>query len=304
MEGFIDNRLRFNQLVQVINEEEQLLGVPFPAPRVSMRRVSQLPGGFCGHNQMSYESRYRGDPYIVESSVIRLRVDSKCDDTFGSLAHEMAHTWFHGSDVAEWIDEGLANSVEYQITEGHLEETEQYPPVTYCASYRNIRELELADPTKDSSVGASGFTCNYRLGDSIFGAFREYHGTNEFNRRKARLARRSVNEPDKDYTVRDVREALGSDQGVLDIIDLWYRGSPYMRIFRHLDQVTYTDPPTLDGEFLRFAGKTHEPGMVHDIILGLYPYGSQFHLHEGLADPESLAGVAPSTCRMAPQRDS
>ena len=119
VEGFAENRLRFNQLVQVINEEEQLLGVPFPAPRVSMRRVRDLPGGFCGHNQMSYESRYRGDPYIVEASVIRLRVDSKCDDTFGSLAHEVAHTWFHGSDLAGWIDEGLANSLENQVKEAH-----------------------------------------------------------------------------------------------------------------------------------------------------------------------------------------
>ena len=112
VEGFAKNRLRFNQLLQVINSEEQLLGVPFPAPRVSMRRVRDLPGGFCGNNQMSYESRYRGDPYIVEASVIRLRVDSKCDDTFGSIAHEVAHTWFHGSDFAGWIDEGLANSME------------------------------------------------------------------------------------------------------------------------------------------------------------------------------------------------
>ena len=292
VEGFAKNRLRFNQLVQVINAEEQLLGVPFPAPRVSMRRVSQLPGGFCGHNQMSYESRYRGDPYIVEASVIRLRVDSKCDDTFGSIAHEVAHTWFHGSDFAGWIDEGLANSMENQVKEAHPDEEVQYPPVTYCASYRNISELEQSAPSKDASKEASGFSCNYRLGDGIFGALREYHGINEFNRHIARLASRSVNNTDGDQTVEDVRKALGTDRKSLEIIDLWYDGEPDMRIYRHLDQVTYTYPPTLDGEYIHFAGKTRQPGMVFDLVTGKDPYCSQFQLYSGLADPDYLGSIA------------
>ena len=40
--GFVDNRLRFDQLVQVINQEEQLLDLPYPAPRVEKgkRRTS------------------------------------------------------------------------------------------------------------------------------------------------------------------------------------------------------------------------------------------------------------------------
>ena len=291
VEGFADNRVRFDQMVQVINEEEQLLGVPFPAPRVNMRRVRDLPGGFCGHNQMSYESRYRGDPYIVEGSVIRLRVDSKCDDTFGSLAHEVAHTWFHGSDFADWIDEGLANSIEYQVKGANPETAEEYPPVTYCASYRNISELESAVPIRDASTEAAGFSCNYRLGDGIFGALREYHGTNEFNRHIARLARRSVNNTDGEQTVEDVEEALGADRKSLELIDLWYDGEPDMRIYRHLDLVTYTHPPTLDGEYLHFAGKTRQPGMVFDFVIGKDPYCSQFHLYSGLADPDYLGSI-------------
>ena len=291
VEGFTDNRLRFDQLVQIINEEEQLLGVPFAAPRVSMRKVSQLPSGFCGHNQMSYESRYRGDPYIVEASVIRLRVDSVCDDAFGSIAHEVAHTWFHGNDVADWIDEGLANSIEYQVKEAHPEAAEKYPPVTYCASYRNISELEFAVPIRDASTEASGFSCNYRLGDGIFGALRQHFGADEFNRRIKKLARRSENRTNRSYTVTDVREALGADGKSRGIIDLWYDGEPEMRIYRHLDQVTFTHPPTLDGDYLHFAGRTQAPGMVHDLTLGKHPYCSQFFLYQGLADPEPLAAL-------------
>ena len=286
VEGFANNRLRFDQLVQVINQEEQLLDLPYPAPRVNMRRVSRLPAGLCGHNQMSYQSRYQGDPHTVEASVIRLRVDSVCDDTLGSTAHEVAHTWFHGNDPADWIDEGLANSIEYQVKEAHAHEAEEYPPVTYCASYRNIAELERAVPEQDLSIEATGFRCNYRLGDGIFGALREYQATEEFNRRIAELARRSVNTTDRANSIEDVREVLGSDGRSLEIIALWYHGEPVMRIYRHLDLVTYSHIPTLDGEYLHFAGRIEEPGLVHDFILGDNPYCSQFFMYEGLADPE------------------
>ena len=76
------------------------------------------------------------------------------------------------------------------------------------------------------------------------------------------------------------------------IIALCYDGEPEMRIYRHLDQVTYTHPPTLDGEYLHFAGKTQQPGMVHDFVLGKDPYCSQFDLYSGLADPDYLASIA------------
>ena len=292
VEGFVDNRLRFDQLVQVINQEEQLLDLPYPAPRVNMRRVSRLPAGLCGHNQMSYQSRYQDDPYTVKASVIRLRVDSICDDTLGSMAHEVAHTWFHGNDPADWIDEGLANSIEYQVKEAHAHEAEEYPPVTYCASYRNIAELERAVPEQDLSIEASGFRCNYRLGDGIFGSLREYQGNEEFNRRIAELARRSVNATDRANSIEDVRDVLGSDGRSLEIIALWYHGEPDMRIYRHLDLVTYSHIPTLDGDYLHFAGRIEEPGLVHEFVLGDDPFCSQFVVYEGLAEPEPLAVIA------------
>lgn len=292
VEGFADNRLRFDQLVQTIDEEEHLLGVPFPAPKVNMRRVSRIPGGFCGENQTTYKPGFKGDPYTVEASVIRLRIDEDCNDTFVSIAHEVAHTWFHGNDPQNWIDEGLADSIEYQVKETHPEEAEEYPPVTYCASYRNIAELEAAKPISDASTPESGFTCNYTMGDGIFGALRQYLGTEAFNRRIAELGRRSVNATDRANSIEDVRKILGLDAKALEIIDLWYSGEPEMRIYRHLDLVTYSHPPTLDGEYLHFAGRVEEPGLIHDFILGDNPFCPQFYVYEGLADPEPLAGIA------------
>ncbi len=292
VEGFDNNQIRFGQLVKAINEEEQLLGVPYPAPIVTMRKVPTIFGGFCGYNQMSYESRYSSDPHTVESTVIRIREDTDCTDTFGSIVHEVAHTWFHGNDPQDWIDEGLANQVELQVKANTPDEAEPYPPLTYCASYGNIQELEGATPVRETKDGAKGFKCNYRLGDGIFGALRSHHGTEAFNLRIAGLARQAVSNTYLPQSIDDVRTALGSDSVALAIIDRWYSGTPDMRIFRHLDQVTYTQPPILDGEYLHFSGRTEEPGMVLDFILGKDPYCSQFYLYAGLADPKLLTSLA------------
>ena len=292
VEGFLDNRLRFDQLVQIINDEERLLGIPYPSPKLTVRRGNPVGGGFCGHNEMSYKPRYQGNPYTVEASDIPIRVDEKCNDTFGSIAHEVAHTWFHGNGPQNWIDEGLANSIEIQLKEAHPSEGDNYLPRTYCATHRNIAELETAIPTKKVGAPASGFSCNYTLGDGIFGALREHLGNDTFNQKIAELGRRAVNPNDRTNNVEDVRRVLGVDARALEIIDLWYSGQPDMRIFQHLDLVEYTHPPTLDGQYLHFAGRIKEPGIVHELILGKANFCPQFQVYEGLADLHGLAGLA------------
>ena len=128
--GFNDSPMRFDQLVRIINETERLLGIPYPAPAVTMLQVSNLDDGFCGNNQMSYATRYVADPYVVENSAIKIRVNAECNKTFASIAHEVAHTWFHGNN--DWIDEGLANAIEYQLLATYRPIQAIYPPVTYC----------------------------------------------------------------------------------------------------------------------------------------------------------------------------
>ena len=290
--GFADSSLGFDQLVQAINEGESILGIPYPSPTVTMVRVSKLSGGFCGHNQMSYASRYLGDPYVVDNSTIEVRVDDDCNKTFASIAHEVAHTWFHVNDYANWIDEGLANAIESQVVEIFQENQEIYPPVTYCESYRNISELERSAPDRVNSDQPTGFRCNYRLGDGIFGALREYYGDDEFNKRIAPLARRQTNDTNREHTIDDIRKALGGNGPALDIINRWHDGQPEMRKYRHLDAVEWTYPPTLDGEYLHFAGRTNQPVLVHDFVLGDDPYCSQFPLYVGIGDIEWVASVA------------
>ena len=288
--GFADNSLRFNQLVQVINEEERILDVPYPSPAVTLKLVNELSGGFCGNNQMSYAARSRSEPYTVDNSTISMRIDEDCFDPFATIAHEVGHTWFHGN--AKWINEGLADAMEHQVIENFNDGQEIiYPPLTYCESYRNIGELEHAAPSRAVTGRNVGFLCNYRLGNGIFGALRTYYPDNEFYKRVAQLAKQGTNDTKRQNTITDVREAFGGDGPALDIVNLWYDGQPDMRRFRHLDAVAWTHPPTIDADYLHFAGKT-EPDIVLDFVLGKDPFCSQFVLYDGSGDQEWVATVS------------
>jgi hypothetical protein len=166
-----------------------------------------------------------------------------------------------------------------------------YPPVTYCHSYRNIRELEQADPAKVSGDQYTGFECNYTLGDGIFGDLSGHYGGDAFNRRIADLAKKRVNETAGDYTIGDVRRALGSGAASRAIINTWYEGNPEMRRYRHLDTVEWTFPPTIDGQYLHFVGKTNEPDMIHEPAAGEDSYCSQFNLYQGVAGQSWVANI-------------
>ncbi len=290
--GFDNNSLRLDQLVQAINEAERLLGVPYPSPKVTMDKVRETSDGFCGNNQMSYEPRYAGDPYLIQGSVISIVVNEDCYDTFGTMAHEAAHTWFHGSEPANWIDEGLANAMERQVVAVHDPDAPAYPPATHCASYRNIAELERADPPRLGLLEPVGFRCNYLLGDGIFGALRVHYGDSAFNDRIARLARQMQNSTNSPHAIADVRSVLGTDPTALEIINTWYEGQPEMRKYLHLDAVQWSFPPTTDGSYLHFAGIISRPAEVHDFVLADAPFCSQFSLYSGIIDEEWVGDVA------------
>ena len=53
-----------------------------------------------------------------------------------------------------------------------------------------------------------------------------------------------------------------------------------MRKYRHLNAVRWGYPPTIDGDYLHFAGTTGQPDSIHEIVLGKDPYCSQFALYK------------------------
>ena len=75
------------------------------------------------------------------------------------------------------------------------------------------------------------------------------------------------------------------------IINRWYDGQPEMRKYRHLDAVRWTFPPTIDGDYLHFAGTTDQPELVQDFVLGKDPYCSQFSLYNDTGKQKWVASV-------------
>ena len=61
--------------------------------------------------------------------------------------------------------------------------------------------------------------------------------------------------------------------------------------FYHLDAIQWTFLPRMDGDYLYFAGKTIEPDMVHELVLGDDPYCSQFSLYRNVINQEWVAGI-------------
>ena len=85
---------------------------------------------------------------------------------------------------------------------------------------------------------------------------------------------------------------LGGEGPALDIINRWYDGQPEMRKYRHLDAVRWTYPPTIDGDYLHFAGTTDQPDTIHEIVLGKDPYCSQFDLYDDTSGQEWVDSIA------------
>ena len=58
------------------------------------------------------------------------------------------------------------------------------------------------------------------------------------------------------------------------------------------DAVTWDFPPTIDGNYIHFAGRTGRPGLLQEFILGDNPYCSQFHLYRGPGQREWIGDIA------------
>ena len=290
--GFHQNHMQSDQLVLAINTAERLLDVPYPSPRVTLQRVGEVHGGFCGNNGMSYAPRLDDDPYVINGSVMSLKVDDECDDAFRTIAHEVAHSWFHHNEPADWIDEGLASAIEQQVVQAIAPGEVVYPPVTWCRNYPNISELVAAGPDRIYEDPYSGYGCHYTLGDGIFGELKNLYGDSAFNARIAYLTRRAEGETKPAHTIDNIRATLGDDPDALEIINRWYGGQPEMRKFLHLDVVQWTFPPTTDGDYLHFAGRTTEPGLVHNFVLGENPFCSQFNLYRNVVGQEWVTSLS------------
>ena len=160
----------------------------------------------------------------------------------------------------------------------------------------NIRELEKGNPARTGKGTYTGFSCNYSLGDGIFGELREHYGNQEFNARIAGLAKRHEKPrlPGTDGKRR--QKSPGRRRaGVDDHRNVVQRpaGDAQVQASRHGWSGYIPQRPT--AEWLHFHGRIHGGGIVHEPTLGKDPFCSQFALYT--TEPETQNGSAASKIR-------
>ena len=172
------------------------------------------------------------------------------------LVHEVAHYFWSGN--VGWIDEGVADTVEYMYgLENGLSRGKLKPHRKNCEAY-DLAMLSEWDP--DSS--SSRYLCNYYLGQGLFQELLESLGDEGFGKRLHELYELSLTKQKSDWIpgIAAVRQAF-EDQS--DIVDKHWAGAlnaPENRAFEegvyrenhHLIQ--WDQYPTYDGRSVTFEG--------------------------------------------------
>ena len=172
------------------------------------------------------------------------------------LAHEVAHYYWRGNEG--WIDEGLANTIEYMhgadsgLSPGQLKTRRGD-----CEAH-DLQMLSEWDPETD----APEYYCNYYLGERLFLELRENLDDAEFSERLRDLYQLSLTAQETDQTpgIAVVRQVF-SDQAA--IVDKHWSGAlnaPENRPFDEVldrsshDLIQWDQHPTYDGQEVSFSG--------------------------------------------------
>ena len=161
-------------LVDAAGFVERTMSLDLPVDHVVLvLNEKAVSGGTAGTNYgfaISYLPSYEQAPDTFEGRSLRQ-----------GLAHEVAHYYWRGN--AGWVDEGLANTIEYMYgIEKGLSPGQLRTPRRTCEDH-DLQMLSEESP----HLGDPRFYCNYFLGTLLFQELREIIGEEEFNRKLTEL---------------------------------------------------------------------------------------------------------------------
>ena len=205
-------------LEHAVRSAEDLMGRPFPVRYVALLFEDAVAPSYTGVNFGTH-------------STILPRYDSPgeigLEGAAGSIiAHEVAHYYWTGAEI--WLDEGAAEfmaAFAQRARTGAPLEPDNYP----CGSASGIWELETRDFTRD----ATGYVCNYAMGERLFLDLYRTLGEDAFRRgfrRLNTLAAQSAAGAGKKAGIAEVRRAFAGaanpdeKETAADVIERWYAG--------------------------------------------------------------------------------
>ena len=205
-------------LEHAVRSAEDLMGKPFPVRYVALLFEDVVAEPYTGINFGSHSA------ILPEYDTPGNRGAA---DTAGSvIAHEVAHYYWKGGEI--WLDEGAAEfmaAFAERDRTGVLLEPDNYP----CSSADSIRELENRDYTRD----ATGYVCNYALGERLFLDLYRALGEDAFRqgfRRLNAMVGETDSAADTMAGIGELRRAFAGEAGPDDrqtatrVIERWYAG--------------------------------------------------------------------------------
>ena len=208
------------------------------------------------------------------------------------LAHEVAHYYWRGNEG--WIDEGLANTIEYMhgadngLSPGQLKTRRKD-----CEAH----DLEMLSEW-DPETSAPEYVCNYYLGERLFLELRESLDDAEFSEKLRELYQLSLTAQEARQTPGiDVVRQVFSDQAA--IVDKHWSGAlnaPENRPFdegvdrRSHDLIQWDQHPTYDGQEVSFNGTLLDDAVLSRGTLSLAREGGYSNFSLSLADDHGFVG--------------
>ena len=194
------------------------------------------------------------------------------------LVHEVAHYYWRGNE--NWIDEGLANTIEYMhgadngLSPGQLKTQRED-----CEAH----DLEMLSEW-DAPIGSPEYDCNYYLGERLFLELRESLDDAEFSEKLRELYQLSLTAQEARQTPGiDVVRQVFSDQAA--IVDKHWSGelnAPENRPFDegvdriNHDLIQWGQHPTYDGQEVSFNGTLLDDAVLSHETLSLAREGEGY----------------------------
>ena len=228
---------------------ERMMQMPLPTEHVIVvLDDSSITSGYAGTNYgfaFSYSPEYETRQDMYEWRQLQ-----------AGFVHEVAHYYWRGN--ADWIDEGVANTVEYVYgIENGLSRGQLKTRRKNCDAH-DLAMLAMWDPSPNDSA----YRCNYYLGDQLFKEMLETLGRMEFSGKLQELYRVALpaQETGDMPGIAEIRQVFA---GLQTIVDKHWSGTlnaPENRPFDEGVDRTSHDPvqwdqhPTYDGHSVTFSG--------------------------------------------------
>ena len=208
------------------------------------------------------------------------------------LVHEVAHYYWKGNE--NWIDEGLANTIEYMhgadngLSPGQLKTRRED-----CEAH----DLEMLSEW-DAPIGSPEYYCSYYLGERLFLELRESLDDAEFSEKLRELYQLSLTAQETDQTpgIATVRQVFIDQGGIVDKHWSGELNAPENRPFdegidrRSHDLIQWDQHPTYNGQEVSFRGTLLDDAVLSWETLSRAREGGYSNFPLSLADDHGHLG--------------